>query len=49
MAEPADPAAGVADNTMLTHLNEPNLLDNLRIRFDQDSIYVSRSAQRCLS
>eukprot|EP01052_Picozoa_sp_SAG31_P019923 SAG31_NODE_1475_length_8204_cov_18.026280_3_plen_65_part_00 len=33
---------GVVDNTMLTHLNEANLLDNIRSRFDRDIIYVSR-------
>ena len=42
MAEPDGKSPdGVADNTMLTHLNEPNLLDNLRLRFSQDAIYVS--------
>jgi hypothetical protein len=32
---------GVDDNTSLTHLNEPNLLENLRARFSSDLIYVS--------
>lgn len=31
---------GVDDNTMLTHLNEPNLLENLRARFADDIIYT---------
>ena len=40
LAEPSGRKEGVDDNTMLTHLNEPNLLENLRARFGKDLIYT---------
>jgi myosin heavy subunit len=40
LAEPSWPPGGHADNTMLTSLNEANLLENLRLRFGADSIYT---------
>jgi hypothetical protein len=40
LAEEFQSEAGLDDNTMLMHLSEPNLLENLRRRFQQDQIYV---------
>ena len=37
------PSCGVDDMTKLAYLHEPGVLDNLRLRYDINEIYVSTS------